>query len=271
MFGSLIKKGEKTLKGKVVIITGASSGIGKETAKIFAKVGCKVVLASRNLENLNKVADEIKVFNPGVLVVQTDVADFKSLDVLVEQTLKSFGKIDILINNAGFGIYGWFHQTPFEEIERIMKVNFLGSAYLTYKVLPFMIKQGGGVVVNISSVVGKRGVSGMSIYSASKFALTGLTEALRVEYKKLGVHFIGVHPGTTDTKFFENARYYGTDRMQGRFMIMSAEKVAREILKAVIKKKRDIVLTPVGKLTVAVNKIFPSFVDYMMSKVIKIT
>jgi hypothetical protein len=271
MFGSLIKKGERSLKGKVVLITGASSGIGKETAKIFARVGCKVVLASRNLENLNKVADEIKVFNPDVLVFQTDVSDFKSLDVLVEQTLKGFGKIDILINNAGFGIYGWFHQTPFEEIERIMRVNFLGAVYLTYRVLPFMIKQGSGIVVNISSVVGKRGVSGMSIYSASKFALTGLTEALRVEYKKMGVHFIGVHPGTTDTKFFENARYYGTDRMQGRFMIMSAEKVAREILKAVIKKKRDIVLTPVGKLTVAINKISPSFVDYVMSKVIKIT
>lgn len=271
MLSSLLKKGEKILKGNVVIITGASSGIGEETAKIFAKVGCKVVLASRNLENLNKVANEIKVFNPNVLVVQADVSEFKSLDNLVGQTLKSFGKIDILINNAGFGIYGWFHQTPFEEIERIIKVNFLGATYLIHRVLPIMVEQRSGIVVNISSVVGKRGVSGMSIYSASKFALTGLTEALRVEYKKLGVHFIGIHPGTTDTKFFENAKYYGTNRMQGRFMIMSPEKVAREILKAVIRRKRDIVLTLVGKLTIAVNKVFPSFVDYMMSKVIKIT
>ncbi|CUU01150.1 hypothetical protein JGI2_00684 [Candidatus Kryptobacter tengchongensis] len=259
------------LKNKVVIVTGASSGIGKETAKVFAKAGCKVVLASRNIDNLKKVEEEIKTFNSDVLVVQTDVSDFKSLDNLVEETLKVFGRIDILINNAGFGIYGWFHQTPFEEIENIMRVNFLGSAYLIHKVLPLMMQQGEGVIVNVSSVVGKRGVSGMGIYSASKFALTGLTEALRVEYKKFGIHFIGVHPGTTDTKFFENAKYYGTNRMQGRFMIMSAEKVAKEILKAVLKRKREIVLTPLGKLTVWINKFFPSFVDFMMSKVIKIT
>jgi len=259
------------LKNKVVIVTGASSGIGKETAKVFAKAGCKVVLASRNIDNLKKVEEEIKTFNSNVLVVQTDVSDFKSLDNLVEETLKVFGRIDILINNAGFGIYGWFHQTPFEEIENIMRVNFLGSAYLIHKVLPLMMQQGEGVIVNVSSVVGKRGVSGMGIYSASKFALTGLTEALRVEYKKFGIHFIGVHPGTTDTKFFENAKYYGTNRMQGRFMIMSAEKVAKEILKAVLKRKREIVLTPLGKLTVWINKLFPSFVDFMMSKVIKIT
>ncbi len=262
---------KKKLSGQVVLITGASSGIGKETAKVFAKSGCKVVLSSRNIENLNKVADEIKSFNQDILIVQADVSDFKSLDNLIEQSLKSFGRIDILINNAGYGIYGWFHQTPFDEIEKIMRVNFLGSAYLIHKVLPLMIEQKGGVVVNVSSVVGKRGVSGMAIYSASKFALSGLTEALRVEYKKFGIHFIGVHPGTTDTKFFENAKYYGTDRMQGKFMIMSAEKVAKEILKAVVKRKREIVLTPVGKLTVAINKIFPSFVEYMMSKVIKIT
>ncbi|CUS96937.1 hypothetical protein JGI3_00381 [Candidatus Kryptobacter tengchongensis] len=259
------------LKNKVVIVTGASSGIGKETAKVFAKAGCKVVLASRNIDNLKKVEEEIKTFNSNVLVVQTDVSDFKSLDNLVEETLKVFGRIDILINNAGFGIYGWFHQTPFEEIENIMRVNFLGSAYLIHKVLPLMMQQGEGVIVNVSSVVGKRGVSGMGIYSASKFALTGLTEALRVEYKKFGIHFIGVHPGTTDTKFFENAKYYGTNRMQGRFMIMSAEKVAKEILKAVLKRKREIVLTPLGKLTVWINKLFPSFVDFMMSRVIKIT
>lgn len=259
------------LKDKVAIITGASTGIGKETAKIFAKAGCKIVLASRNLENLNKVASEIKSFNPNVLVVRSDVSDFKSLDNLVDQTVRNFGRIDILVNNAGFGIYGWFHQTPFEEIENIMRVNFLGAAYLIHKVLPIMIEQREGVVVNVSSVVGKRGVSGMGIYSASKFALTGLTEALRVEYKKLGIHFIGVHPGTTETKFFENAKYYGTTRMQGRFMIMSAEKVAKAILKAVVKKKRDIVLTPVGKLTIWINKFFPSFVDFVMSKVIKIT
>jgi len=259
------------LKNKVVIVTGASSGIGKETAKVFAKAGCKVVLASRNIDNLKKVEEEIKTFNSNVLVVQTDVSDFKSLDNLVEETLKVFGRIDILINNAGFGIYGWFHQTPFEEIENIMRVNFLGSAYLIHKVLPLMMQQGEGVIVNVSSVVGKRGVSGMGIYSASKFALTGLTEALRVEYKKFGIHFIGVHPGTTDTKFFENAKYYGTNRMQGRFMIMSAEKVAKEILKAVLKRKREIVLTPLGKLTVWINKFFPSFVDFMMSRVIKIT
>ncbi len=260
-----------SLNNSVVIITGASSGIGKETAKVFAKSDCKVVLASRNLDNLKKVEEEIKNFNPNVVAIQTDVGDFRSLDNLVEQTLRTFNKIDILINNAGFGIYGWFHLTPFEEIENIIRVNFLGSAYLIHKVLPIMIKQGGGTIVNISSVVGKRGVSGMGIYSASKFALTGLTEALRVEYKKMGIHFISVHPGTTDTKFFENAKYYGTNRMQGRFMIMSAEKVAKEIFKAVIKKKKEIVLTPVGKLTVWVNKFAPSFVDFMMSKVIKIT
>jgi len=271
LYPMLIKKARKVLAGKVALITGASSGIGKESSKIFAMAGCKVVISSRNLENLNRVADEIKTYNPNVLVVRADVSDFGEIDNLVEQTLKSYGRIDILMNNAGFGIYGWFHQTPFEEIERIMRVNFLGAVYLMHKVLPLMIEQGGGTVVNVSSVVGKRGVSGMGIYSASKFALTGLTEALRVEYKRFGIHFIGVHPGTTDTKFFENARYYGTDRMQGRFMIMSAEKVAREILKAVVNRKREIVLTPLGKLTVLINKFFPSFVDYMMSKVIKIT
>jgi short-subunit dehydrogenase len=267
----LLNRARKKLDGKVVVITGASSGIGKETAIAFASVGSKLVLSARNFENLNAVAEEIKKFNENVIVIPADVSDFKTLDALVEKTLNTYGRVDVLINNAGFGIYGWYHQTPFEEIERIVRVNFLGSAYLIHKVLPIMIEQGEGVIVNISSVVGKRGIPGMGIYSATKFALTGLTEALRVEYKKLGVHFIAIHPGTTDTKFFENARYYGTNRMQGRFMMMSAEKVAREILKAVLKRKREVVLTFPGKLAVFMNKFFPSFFEFAVGKVIKIT
>jgi short-subunit dehydrogenase len=129
----LLNRARKKLNGKVVVITGASSGIGKETAIAFASVGSKLVLSARNFENLNAVAEEIKKFNENVIVIPADVSDFKTLDALVEKTLNTYGRVDVLINNAGFGIYGWYHQTPFEEIERIVRVNFLGSAYLIHK------------------------------------------------------------------------------------------------------------------------------------------
>jgi short-subunit dehydrogenase len=259
------------LERNVSVVTGASSGIGRDLAVLLAREGCKVVLCARNLEKLNLVADEIKKFGGDVIVVKADIGDYNDIDNLIETVINKFSRIDILVNNAGYGIYGNFHIAPFDEMEKLIRVNFLGSAYAIYRVIPFMISQGGGTIVNISSVVGKRGVPGMAIYSASKFALTGLTEALRVEYKKYGIHFISVHPGSTKTKFFDNAKYFGGARNQGKLNMMSSEKVAKAILKAIVKRKRDITLTAIGRAMIYVNKFAPSIVDYLMSKIVKIT
>ena len=253
-------------KDKVIIITGASSGIGRALSFRLAKQGAKLVLASRNRERLEELAKELKT---NVLVVPTDVADETQCQQLIDKTIAEFGQIDILINNAGFGVRGNFDE--FEDLtnfKKIMDVNYYGAVYCTRFALPYL-KKTNGQIVGVSSIFGKIGYPGCTTYCASKFALAGFYDALRVELlnSKAGVSITMIYPGLVATGFAENMIELDGNLQgeKGRNIytksVMSADRCAEVIVKAVIKRKRQVVLTYYGVIGVWLNFFWPTLLD----------
>lgn len=253
-----------SFNNKVVIITGASSGIGEAMAYVFDQQGAKVVLAARNIEKLNAVA--AKLNNPH-LIVQADVSIESHCKNLVEETLKIFNSIDVLINNAGITMRALFNDAELDVIKRLMDINFWGTVYCTKYALPHLLKTKGSVV-GVSSIAGFKGLPGRTGYSASKFAMQGFLESLRIENHKTGLHVLIACPGYTASNI-RNAGLNKEGKAQGESpleerRLMSAEEVANHILKATTKRKKYLVLTGLGKLTVWLNRFFPSFMDGMV-------
>lgn len=253
------------MNGKVVIITGASSGIGMALAKEFAGRGAYLSLAARNTEVLDELARELMHNGGKVIAVKTDVSDPNDCLHLVRTTVKTFGKIDILINNAGVSMRALFKDVDLEVLKKLMDVNFWGAVYCTKFAFPYLLASKGSVV-GISSVTGYVGLPARTGYSASKFALNGFLETLRTENLKTGLHVLVAAPGFTATNIRKSALTANgstqgeTPRAEEK--MMSAEKVALYIIKAIEKRKNKITLTFFeGKLTVFVNKWFPSLVS----------
>lgn len=253
-------------KDKVVVVTGASSGIGWCTSLAFAKEGASVALVARSEERLQKLTEEIERYRSNHLVVATDVSKKEEVDRMVEAVLSRFGRIDIFVNNAGIGLNSDLLNTKPEDLEKVMDVNFYGPFYCIQAILSHMIERRSGQIINISSVVGKRAVSYMGIYSASKFALNALTDALRVEVAKYGIKVILICPGLTDTLFSHNSISYGFKPDTKMIHKMSPESVARIILKASLRGKREVIISLGGKFLVWMNTFFPRFVDWGMGK-----
>lgn len=258
------------MKDKVVIITGASSGIGKALAYRYQSAGSKVVLAARSGDKLADIAKDLQAKGgQEPLTVVTDVTKKEDCFNLIEKTLAKFGRIDILINNAGISMRALLENSEVEVIERVMQVNFNGTLYCTKAALNEVIKSQGSIV-NVSSIAGFRGLPGRTGYSASKFAIHGLMEALRTELLMKGVHVLVAAPGFTESNIRKTALTKDGSQ-QGETPLkednlMSAEEVADHIYKAVVKRKRTIVLTRQGKLTVFMNKYFPKFMDKAVYK-----
>jgi dehydrogenase/reductase SDR family member 7B len=257
------------MKDKVVIITGGSSGIGKGCAEIFGQAGAKIVITGRNEKNLHETILELQKKNIDAIGIIADVSIEKDNEKVVNETLKKFGKIDVLINNAGISMRGLFEETNLEVIRKVMDINFYGTVHATKYALPHILKNKGSIV-SISSIAGIRGLPARTGYSASKFAIQGFMEALRTEVMKKGVHVLVACPGFTASNI-RNTALAKDGSSQGESprdesSMMSAEEVAQEILKAVIKRKRDLVLTFQGKVTVFMNKWFPGFMDGMVYK-----
>jgi len=249
---------------KVVIITGASSGIGEALAYAFDKQGAKVVLAARNVEKLNGVAAKL---NNQHLVVQADVSIESHCKNIITETLKTFNTIDVLVNNAGITMRALFNDADLEVIKRLMDINFWGTVFCTKYALPHLLKSKGSVV-GISSIAGFKGLPGRTGYSASKFAMQGFLESLRIENHKTGLHVLVACPGYT-TSNIRNAGLNKEGKAQGESpleekKLMSAKEVAHHIIKATTKRKKYIILTGLGKLTVWLNRFFPSFMDGMV-------
>jgi len=262
----LKKEAERSkLKDSVVVITGASEGIGKELAIEFAKQGSKIVLASRSIEKLQKVENELKekYINCQVISIPTDVSKNEDCINVIEKTLEKFNKIDILINNAGIATYDYFYNTSNEEIKKIMDVNYWGTIYCTKAVLPYMMKNRKGKIVNISSFVGKRTIPGMVAYSSSKFAVQSLGEGLRVELKKYGISVTTVCPTATKTQLINNAlsKKIKFDINKG----MSANRVAKETIDAMLENKREHIIGIPEKIFLFSNNFIPSFYDFILS------
>lgn len=196
----------RKLSGTTAVITGATSGIGRETALEFARAGAVVVIAGRREERLLKLVGEIKATGGRALAVVTDVAVQQQVDYLIECAIDKFGRVDTLVNNAGVGYAGRFDEMTLEDFRRVMDVNFWGAVYASKAVVQTMRKQrGGGVIINVSSIFGKRGIPFETAYCASKFALAGFSEALRAEVMSDGIDVSTIFPGAVETEIFESA------------------------------------------------------------------
>jgi dehydrogenase/reductase SDR family member 7B len=252
---------------KVVVITGASSGIGRATALEAASKGAHLVLAARRGEVLFDVVDQCKSLGAQAIGVVTDVSKEEDCRFLIESALNHFGRIDVLINNAGISMRALFEKTDLLVIRKLMDVNFWGTVYCTKYALPELLKNKGSVV-GVSSVAGYKGLPGRTGYSASKFAMQGFLDALRVENLKKELHVMVACPGFTASNI-RNTALAADGSQQGESprdesKMMSSQAVAKHLLRAIEMRKRTIVLTTQGKVTVFLNKFIPSFFDKML-------
>jgi short-subunit dehydrogenase len=254
-----------SLSNKVVIITGASSGIGKALAEEMAKRGANIVLAARQYVTLCEITADLQTkYNVKALAVQVDVSNEVDCKSLVNQTLLTFGKIDVLVNNAGLSMRALFNDLDLSVLKNLMDVNFWGTVYCTKYALPEILKRNGSVV-GVSSIAGYRGLPGRTGYSSSKFAMNGFLESLRTELLKTGVHVMVACPGFTTSNIrvaalSSDGSSHGETSMEEAKM-MSAEEVASRICDGILKRKRTLIMTRQGKLAVWVNKLFPAFAD----------
>jgi len=261
----LAKSIRNRLKNKVVVITGASSGIGYALAVEYASKGARLVVAARNAAKLSKIGDELRLSGTEVLEVITDVSHEAECKSLIEQALSKFGTIDILINNAGISMRALFSDMNLDVMRQLMDVNFWGTVYCTKYALPYLLKSRGSVV-GVISIAGYIGLPGRSGYSASKYAIRGFLDTLRTENLKTGLHVLVVAPGFTASNI-RNVALTADGSAQGETPrdeaeMMPASKVAVYIRKAVEKRRRTLILTfTEGKLTVFLNKFVPSLID----------
>jgi dehydrogenase/reductase SDR family protein 7B len=255
------------MKDKVVVITGGTSGIGKALAEKFGKEGGKIVITGRNSDALLKTTQELKAKGIEILPIQSDVSKEQDNIQMAKEVISRFGRIDILINNAGISMRALFENLDLDVVKQVMDINFYGALYATKACLPSIMEYKGSVV-GISSIAGYRGLPGRTGYSASKFALQGFLEVLRTEMLKKGVHVLTACPGFTASNIREKA-LLANGRAQGKSprdegKMMSAEECAFHIYKAVKKRRKILILTCQGKLAVFLNKFFPGFMDKMV-------
>ncbi|RZS97004.1 SDR family oxidoreductase [Cecembia calidifontis] len=253
-----------SLKDKVVIVTGATSGIGEACAFAFGREGAKVVITGRNEEKLSNSVKNLEKGGITVLGILADAASESDNKRMAEQTIRHFGRIDVLINNAGISMRALFEDLDLEVFHKVMDTNFWGTVYATKFCLPEILKNKGSIV-GVSSINGYRGTPARTAYTASKFAMNGFFESLRTEVMKRGVHILVASPGFTASNIRNNAlRADGSvqgESPREEAKMMSSEEVANEILKATLKRKRDLVLTGQGKLAVFLNKWIPGIMD----------
>jgi dehydrogenase/reductase SDR family member 7B len=252
------------LANKVVIITGATSGIGEACALVFGKAGSKIVFSGRNQEKINVTLKLLQSNGIDAVGVKADADSEKDNQNLISIALTTYGKIDILINNAGISMRALFEDLDLNVFHQVMNTNFWGTVYATKFALPEIIKNKGSII-GVSSINGFRGTPARTAYTASKYAMNGFFESLRTEVMKRGVHVLVAAPGFTSSNIRNNA-LLADGKVQGESprleeKMMSAEEVANALLRATLKRKRDLVLTRQGKLAVFLNKWIPGLMD----------
>lgn len=257
----------KPFTDKVVVITGASSGIGKALALEFAAGGAHIVGAARTAEKLDELNQQITAMNVQTLMATTDVSIESDCKNLIDETIRRFGKIDVMINNAGISMRALFEDVNLDVLRKSMDINFWGTVYCSKFALPHLLKTKGSLV-GVSSIAGYKGLPGRSGYSASKFAMQGLLEVIRIENLKKGLHVLIACPGFTTSNIRKTA-LAADGSQQGESprneeKMMSAEEVASKIAIAVEKRRRTLVLTSQGKMTVLLNKFAPRLLDKMV-------
>lgn len=260
--------------GRSIVITGASSGIGAELARQLAGQGAKLTLAARNAAALDEVAEACRAAGGEAITAPTDVTDPVACEQLVAAALEAWGGLDVVVNNAGVSMRARFDDTKdLSTFEWLMRVNYLGSVYATHHALPHL-KERSGLVVAISSLAGKTGVPTRTGYGASKWAMQGFFDALRVELRHTGVDVLIVSPGFVDTGIRERA-LGGEGQLLGRdpsysptSKQMTPERCVQLIVTAMAKRKRELVMTPKARLGQWLKLIAPGLVDRIAARAV---
>jgi len=251
-------------KNKVVLITGASSGIGKETAKQFAIRGSHVILVARRKHRLEQIAKDLKKFNTSILVCECDIANKVEVEKMSKIVLEKFDSIDILVNNAGFAIYGSVSDLTIEEIESQMQTNYFGMIYCIKNFLPSMIKKKSGHIVNVASVAASIGLPGIASYCASKFAMLGFSEGLYHELKGSGVGITVVSPIMVQTNFFDHPSF----KLMPKYSptSLSSKTVAKAIVKASSSPRFEVIVPSFVRVAVWLKHTIPYLINPILGE-----
>ena len=254
-------------KNKIILITGASSGIGKESAIEFAKLGANIILVARKKDKLEQVANELKKFNVSILVCQCDVSKKDQVKEMSKMVLEKFESVDVLVNNAGFAIYGSVDDLTIDEIESQMETNYFGMVYCIKNFLPSMLKKKSGHIVNVASVAASFGLPGIASYCASKFAMLGFSEGLKHELNNTGVGITVVSPIMVRTNFFEHPSFEKIPKFSP--VSLSSNTVAKTILKAANSPRLEIIVPSVVRGVVWAKNTFPYVINPILGKSFK--
>ena len=254
-------------KNKVVLITGASSGIGKQTAIEFAKLGSNIILVARRKNKLEQVENELKQFNVNTLVCACDVSKKDQVEELSKIVLQKFNSIDILVNNAGFAIYGSVSDLSIDEIESQMETNYFGMIYCVKNFLPLMLEKKSGHIVNVASVAASFGLPGIASYCASKFAMLGFSEGLKHELSGTGVGITVVSPIMVKTDFFDHPSFEKMPKYSPTSL--NSKTVAKAIVKASNSSRLEIITPSIVRIAVWLKHTFPYFINPILGKSFK--
>ncbi|VXD19225.1 Oxidoreductase [Planktothrix serta PCC 8927] len=260
-----------------VLITGASQGTGKATALLFAQKGYNVILAAREPERLEAVADQVLSLGVSTLAIPTDVTNIEQVQYLVEKALDYYETIDILVNNAGICLTASVEYTTLEDWHQLMNTNFFGYVNMIQTLLPHFLQQQQGTIVNVGSFAGKMPIPQMAAYCASKYAVTGLTESLRLELSKKGIQVCAVHPGIINSNFMERAQFRGENQLEieqlrqrldsalASTWVSQPEDIAQAIWNAVEKKQNEVIVGP-AILATEIYRLFPGLMPLIFNQ-----
>jgi short-subunit dehydrogenase len=255
------------LNGKVVLITGASSGFGRDAARLFAKEGCKVILAARRTDRLQALADDIRGLGGQAVVIPLDVTKRADIEALVLKAIGHFGQIDILFNNAGFGSLNWFEDLqPESDIDMQVQVNLLGVMHVTHALLPHLLKRRSGHIINMSSVAGWIAAPSYSVYAATKFGLRAFTDVLRREVSPFGIHVSGIYPGPAETEFGQHTGDHPMrgSRLRKYFRSMTSEYVAQHVVSLAKRPRRVVIIPWYYRIAIFGERTMPWLIDWLV-------
>jgi short-subunit dehydrogenase len=255
-----------TPTNRVVILTGATQGIGRAAAYKLASAGCKLALAARTAAPLHALVEELKAAGYPAVAIPTDMGDTSQAAALAHKTAELFGKIDVIVNNAAIGVRDLVIDLAEAEARRVMDVNYFGPVALIRAALPyFKANPEGGLIINISSIVGRRAMPGIAGYCASKGALEKMAESLRVELKADNIRVSTVYPGVTATQFNDHS-LGGSQSGRGRRTGVAPERVAEAILRTIRYEQRDVFITLFDRTFVTVSMLWPWLMDWLLSR-----
>ncbi len=257
----------ESLRGRVAVITGASAGIGKATAEALAREGVRVVLGARRAERLNAVSDAIHQAGGEARTVVTDVSRRGDGQRLVREAETAYGRLDVIVNDAGVGYFGLVETTPPDEARQLFETNVLGTLYGIEAAVPIMRRQGAGHIVIVSSVVGKRGTPGSGMYAATKSAQIALAESLRLEVRRAGIQVSVICPVSTTTEFFAVAGARSPMQFDPTGPVYSPEQVASKIVRCIRRPRPEVMIYPPVRLMAILNAVAPRVMDGILARV----